>query len=152
MKPSIYIGAGLLLIASYTTLNLSSKTKPLNNYEPTLTEEVIKITEPIEVTVANFKEEVLDSDIPVVVDFWAPWCGPCKLAAPVLEKIALDYQGRAKVAKVNVDDAPELAQQYNVRGIPTLNIYVDGKVTDQVIGFTAGYEDSIKAILDRHTY
>ena len=76
----------------------------------------------IQITDAQFAEEVLNSDIPVIVDFWAPWCGPCKMIAPVLEDVAAEYAGKVKVVKLNVDENTETAPKYNVRGIPTLLI------------------------------
>jgi len=99
---------------------------------------------PVEVTDANFKEEVLDSKTPVLVDFWAPWCGPCLMAAPVLEKIAQIYQGKLKVCKLNVDDARLTALEYGIMSIPTLNIFKDGEVVDQIIGVTPSYESDLK--------
>jgi len=83
---------------------------------------------------ASFEEEVLKSELPVLVDFWAPWCGPCQMAAPVLEKIAQDYKGRLKVCKLNVDEGRETAIKNGIQSIPTLNIYKDGKLVDQMIG------------------
>jgi len=90
----------------------------------------------MEVTVndSNFKEEVLESDIPALVDFWAQWCGPCLMVAPVLKEIAEEYKGKLKVCKVNVDDAPNTASKYGVMSIPTLAIFKDGKVVDKVVG------------------
>ena len=89
-----------------------------------------------EVTVSqdNFTAEVLDSDTPVVVDFWAEWCAPCKMIAPVLEQISQDYAGKLKVAKVNVDDDGEIAQRYNIVSIPTLLLFKDGEVVRQQVG------------------
>ncbi len=87
-----------------------------------------------EFTDANFKAEVLDSTIPVLVDFWAPWCGPCRMVAPVVEQIAAEYAGKAKVGKVNVDDNPTIATNYGIRSIPTLIVIKAGKVIGQVIG------------------
>ena len=93
------------------------------------------LTRPINVTAANFESEVLHSDIPVVMDFWAPWCGPCRLIGPVLEKLAATHSGSVKVAKINVDEEPELASAFQVRGIPTLYTMRDGKVAGHVVGF-----------------
>jgi thioredoxin 1 len=93
-----------------------------------------KITE---VSDANFEAEVLQSSLPVLVDFWAPWCGPCKAIAPIVEELATEYDGKLKVAKLNVDNNPGTASRYGVRGIPTLLILKGGTVKDQVVGAVA---------------
>lgn len=85
-------------------------------------------------TDANFKEEVLESDEPVLVDFWATWCGPCRQIAPIVEDLADEFEGRAKIGKVDVDDNPQTAQEYGVRSIPTLLFFKDGEVADKVVG------------------
>lgn len=82
----------------------------------------------------NFEAEVLKSAVPVLVDFWAPWCGPCKTIAPMVEEIAGEYEGKLKVAKLNVDDHPNTAARYNIRGIPNLIILKGGAVKEQIIG------------------
>jgi thioredoxin 1 len=82
----------------------------------------------------NFNEEVLASDTPVVVDFWAEWCGPCRLVHPELEKIATEYEGKLKLVKLNIDDSPGVAQRYGIMSIPTIALFVDGDLKAQVIG------------------
>jgi thioredoxin 1 len=92
------------------------------------------INEPVHVTDEAFEETVLNSAVPVVVDFWAPWCGPCKMVEPVLEQIADDYAGKLLVAKVNTDEHPQWAQQFGIQGIPTMLFVADGKVVHQQVG------------------
>ena len=88
----------------------------------------------IVLTVDNFKTEVLESDMPVLVDFWAPWCGPCKMLGPVISQIAEEYDGKVKVGKVNVDEEQELAMAYGVMSIPMLAVFKGGKMVNQAVG------------------
>ena len=94
----------------------------------------------ITVTSANFETEVLKSPVPVLVDFWAEWCMPCKMIGPLIDQLAVDYEGRLKVVKVNVDQESELAGQHNIVSIPTLLIYKDGKVVRQKVGAVPKHE------------
>ena len=100
----------------------------------------------LQFTDANFQSEVIDSDVPVLVDFWAEWCGPCKMIGPVIDQLASEVEGAAKVGKVNVDDARELAVKYGVRSIPLLLFFKNGEVKDQIVGASIT-KDQLKAKL-----
>lgn len=88
----------------------------------------------IVVNAANFENEVLKSTVPVLVDFWAEWCGPCRMVIPMVEEIAVEMAGKAKVCKINIDETPDLAADFNVMSIPTLIIFKNGKPVDQMVG------------------
>lgn len=88
----------------------------------------------LKITRENFENEVMKSDIPVLIDFWAPWCGPCRMMGPIIEQLAEEYEGKAKVGKVNVDEEGELSQAFGVMSIPTIVLVKDGKVVKQAVG------------------
>ncbi|MBQ9604035.1 MAG: thioredoxin [Firmicutes bacterium] len=94
----------------------------------------------IKLTEANFEEEVLKSDIPVLVDFWASWCGPCMMLAPVVEEIAKEYEGKIKVGKVNVDEQQRLAVQYRISSIPALKLFKNGEAAAETVGYMSKEE------------
>ncbi len=100
------------------------------------------------VTDDTFQSEVLDSDMPVVVDYWAEWCGPCRMASPVLDKIADEYAGKVKVCKVNVDEARQTATQNGIMSIPTLHIFKNGQAVDQMVGVSPNFEEDLKKKID----
>lgn len=101
----------------------------------------------IELNAENFEAEVLQSDKPVLVDFWAEWCAPCRMLAPTISEIANDYDGRLKVAKLNVDHFGDIAARYQIRGIPTILVFNDGEVHDQIVG--AGSKENIVRMVEK---
>ncbi len=88
----------------------------------------------LEITDSNFNEEVLNADLPVLVDFWAEWCGPCKMVSPIVEELSEEYTGKIKVTKLDVDSNPQTAASFGIRGIPTLLMFKDGAAVDQIVG------------------
>ncbi|MBR5501630.1 MAG: thioredoxin [Oscillospiraceae bacterium] len=101
----------------------------------------------VKVTVANFEAEVLGSDIPVLLDFWAPWCGPCRMLAPTLEEIAREYEGRVKVGKVNTDEDPELAVKYGIISIPTVLLFNGGELKGSTVGLQS--KEALEKLIEK---
>ena len=101
----------------------------------------------LSVSDSDFQKEVLESNIPVVVDFWAPWCGPCQIVSPIIEELAGDYAGKVKFAKLNTDESQEIAVKYGIMGIPTLKIFKDGKEINSMSG--AAPKDYLKDFIDK---
>ncbi len=99
----------------------------------------------IEITDSSFKTEVADSTMPVLVDFWAPWCGPCKMVAPVLDELAREYEGKLKIVKLNVDQNQQVAAQFGISSIPTLIMFKNGKEAGKMIGFQS--KDALKKMI-----
>ena len=106
------------------------------------------MTHPVTVTDGTFQTEVLDSETPVLVDFWAEWCQPCKMIAPYLEKIAVEQEGKLKVAKVNVDENPRMMSEFRIRGIPTMILFKGGQPVETLVGFMP--DKQILAKVEKH--
>jgi thioredoxin 1 len=104
----------------------------------------------MEINEKNFEDEVLKSDLPVLVDFWAPWCGPCQMLTPILEDVANDYEGKIRVVKVNIQENENLASQYGIMAIPNLKIFKNGQVIDEIIGLQPkeAIGEKIEAVLN----
>lgn len=105
---------------------------------------------PVDVSDFEFANEVLNAEVPVLVDYWAPWCGPCRMAGPVLERIAQDYDGQLKVCKINIDEEREIAMQYGIKSVPTLHLFKDGIVVDQLGGVTPSFESDLLEKIEPH--
>lgn len=105
-------------------------------------------TQPLTLTDESFEAAVAQSDEPVLVDFWAPWCGPCNMVAPVIEALAGEYEGKARIAKVNVDENPQVSRRLNIRSIPTLMVFKDGELVETVVG--ARPKAQLEELLEAH--
>lgn len=101
-----------------------------------------------EVNDASFEQEVVGASEPVLVDFWAPWCGPCRMIAPSVEAVAKEYAGRARVVKINVDENPSVSQRYGIKGIPTLILFRSGKEEERVVGATS--KEALSRLIGKH--
>jgi len=100
----------------------------------------------INLTEANFKKEVLESAIPVLIDFWAPWCGPCKMLIPIINELAKEYEGKAKICKLNTDENMALASQFQITSIPCVMLFKNGKAIEKIVGFRP--KNDIKKVID----
>lgn len=129
-----------LLVPKITTKRSNNTYKSLNQgklkkvKQNRLVKGFIGMSVAAPVTDSTFTEEVLNSDVPVLVDFWAPWCGPCRMVAPVVDEIAEQYEGKVKVVKLNTDENPQIATQYGIRSIPTLMLFKGGQKVETVVG------------------
>jgi thioredoxin 1 len=103
---------------------------------------------PVELNETNFEQEVLKANTPVLVDFWAVWCGPCKMIAPIVDELSVEYEGKLKIGKVDVDNHQQIAMQYGIRSIPTLLVFKGGKVVEQIVG--AAPKKSLVEKLSKH--
>lgn len=103
----------------------------------------------VNITNDTFEENVLKSDKPVVVDFWASWCGPCRLVAPIMEELAVDFEGKVQIAKVNVDDQGELAAKFRIMSIPTVLIFKNGEIAEKIVGARA--KEEFAELIQKHT-
>lgn len=102
----------------------------------------------VEITKNNFDEQVLNSNVPVLVDFWATWCAPCRMLGPVLDEISNEYEGKINIAKINVDNEEELTAKFGIMSIPSVKLFIDGKVVDSFIGYKE--KDEVKKFIDKN--
>jgi len=143
------VGLVLAIAATWTFGRLKTHTGTFGSVDYTQTvtnEEMTNMAEALHLDEDSFVSDVLNAEHPALVDFWAPWCGPCQMMGPTIEKLAGDFAGKAVIAKVNVDDSPDLASKYGIRSIPALLFFKGGEVVDQLVGVQS--EDALKQKLD----